>query len=137
MLRAADQPRHWPEQGPRPPSKQPVGYDVLGPRMGHKPSPLGGSKGHSRALGFGQLAGTSLLAGRFRHHRPSKLVMRVRFPSPAPDENRLVTRRPAGVLELGETIHDGLHEAYAARVLDAVDDEHPPAIRPHDGVHLL
>ena len=28
-------------------------------------------------------------------------------------------------------------EAYAVRVLDALDDEHPPAIRQHDGVHLL
>jgi 8-oxo-dGTP diphosphatase len=28
-------------------------------------------------------------------------------------------------------------EAYAVRVLDALHDEHPPAIRQHDGVHLL
>ena len=28
-------------------------------------------------------------------------------------------------------------EAYAIRVLDALDDDHPPAIRQHDGVHLL
>jgi 8-oxo-dGTP diphosphatase len=28
-------------------------------------------------------------------------------------------------------------EAYAVRVLDALDDEHPPAIRQHDGIHLL
>jgi 8-oxo-dGTP diphosphatase len=28
-------------------------------------------------------------------------------------------------------------EAYAIRVLDALDDEYPPAIRQHDGLHLL
>ena len=28
-------------------------------------------------------------------------------------------------------------EAYAVRVLDALDDDHPPAVRQHDGVHLL
>jgi 8-oxo-dGTP diphosphatase len=28
-------------------------------------------------------------------------------------------------------------QAYAVRVLDALDDQHPPAIRQHDGVHLL
>jgi 8-oxo-dGTP diphosphatase len=28
-------------------------------------------------------------------------------------------------------------EAYAVRILDALHDEHPPAIRQHDGKHLL
>jgi hypothetical protein len=28
-------------------------------------------------------------------------------------------------------------EAYAVRILDVLHDEHPPAIRPHDGTHLL
>jgi 8-oxo-dGTP diphosphatase len=28
-------------------------------------------------------------------------------------------------------------EAYAARILDALHDEQPPAVRQHDGVHLL
>jgi 8-oxo-dGTP diphosphatase len=28
-------------------------------------------------------------------------------------------------------------EAYAVRVLDALDDDHLPAVRQHDGVHLL
>jgi 8-oxo-dGTP diphosphatase len=28
-------------------------------------------------------------------------------------------------------------QAYAVRILDALNDEHPPAIRQHDGVHLL
>jgi 8-oxo-dGTP diphosphatase len=28
-------------------------------------------------------------------------------------------------------------QAYAVRILDALYDEHPPAIRQHDGVHLL
>ena len=28
-------------------------------------------------------------------------------------------------------------EAYAVRILDALHDEQPPAIRQHDGVHLL
>ena len=28
-------------------------------------------------------------------------------------------------------------QAYAVRILDALQDEHPPAIRQHDGVHLL
>jgi 8-oxo-dGTP diphosphatase len=28
-------------------------------------------------------------------------------------------------------------QAYAVRILDALHDEHPPAIRQHDGVHLL
>jgi 8-oxo-dGTP diphosphatase len=28
-------------------------------------------------------------------------------------------------------------EAYAIRVIDALHDDHPPAIRQHDGVHLL
>jgi hypothetical protein len=28
-------------------------------------------------------------------------------------------------------------QTYAVRILDALNDEHPPAIREHDGVHLL
>jgi hypothetical protein len=28
-------------------------------------------------------------------------------------------------------------EAYTVRVLDALDDDHLPAVRQHDGVHLL
>jgi 8-oxo-dGTP diphosphatase len=28
-------------------------------------------------------------------------------------------------------------EAYAIRILDALHDNHPPAVRQHDGVHLL
>ena len=28
-------------------------------------------------------------------------------------------------------------EAYAVRILDALRDEQPPAIRQHDGVHLI
>jgi hypothetical protein len=28
-------------------------------------------------------------------------------------------------------------QAYAIRILDALHDENPPAIRQHDGVHLL
>jgi 8-oxo-dGTP diphosphatase len=28
-------------------------------------------------------------------------------------------------------------EAYAIRILDGLNDDHPPAIRQHDGVHLL
>jgi hypothetical protein len=27
--------------------------------------------------------------------------------------------------------------AYAVRILDVLHDEHPPAIRQHDGVHVL
>ena len=34
-------------------------------------------------------------------------------------------------------IADLAEETYAIRVLDALDDEHPPAIRQHDGMHLL
>lgn len=34
-------------------------------------------------------------------------------------------------------IADLADEAYVVRVLDALDNEHPPAIRQHDGVHLL
>jgi 8-oxo-dGTP diphosphatase len=34
-------------------------------------------------------------------------------------------------------VADLADEAYAVRVLDALDDEHSPAIRQHDGVHLL
>jgi len=34
-------------------------------------------------------------------------------------------------------ITDLADEAYAVRVLDALADEHPPAIRQHDGMHLL
>ena len=59
-----------------------------GPRMGHKPWALAATSGHSRARNTGRPEGTSPLVGRFPHHRPSKLVMRVRFPSPAPTRNR-------------------------------------------------
>jgi len=34
-------------------------------------------------------------------------------------------------------IADLMDEAYAVRVLDALDDDHPPAVRPHDGMHLM
>ena len=34
-------------------------------------------------------------------------------------------------------VADLADEAYAVRVLDALADEHSPAIRQHDGVHLL
>jgi hypothetical protein len=30
-----------------------------------------------------------------------------------------------------------MDEAYAVRVLDALNGDHPPAVRHHDGVHLL
>ena len=30
-----------------------------------------------------------------------------------------------------------MDQAYAIRVLDAIRDDHPPAVRHHDGVHLL
>jgi len=30
-----------------------------------------------------------------------------------------------------------MDETYAVRVLDALSDEHPTAVRYHDGVHLL
>src|SRR5215470_11987331 len=43
-----------------------------------------GYKQSLRTLSTGGPAGTSFLVGRFPYHRPSKLVMRVRFPSPAP-----------------------------------------------------
>jgi 8-oxo-dGTP diphosphatase len=34
-------------------------------------------------------------------------------------------------------VTDLADQAYAARILDALHDEHPPAVRQHDGVHLL
>ena len=34
-------------------------------------------------------------------------------------------------------VADLAEEAYAVRVLDALHDDHPPAVRHHDGVHLL
>jgi len=37
----------------------------------------------------------------------------------------------------GAEVAELADEAYAVRVLDALHDEHPPAIRQHDGVHLL
>src|SRR5262249_36867004 len=36
-----------------------------------------------------------------------------------------------------DQITDLMDEAYAVRVLDALSDDHPPAVRHHDGVHLL
>jgi ADP-ribose pyrophosphatase YjhB (NUDIX family) len=37
----------------------------------------------------------------------------------------------------GTEITKLMDEAYAVRVLDALDGDHPPAVRHHDGVHLL
>ena len=34
-------------------------------------------------------------------------------------------------------IADLMDQAYAVRVLDALSSDHPPAVRHHDGVHLL
>jgi ADP-ribose pyrophosphatase YjhB (NUDIX family) len=34
-------------------------------------------------------------------------------------------------------VADLTEEAYAVRVLDALNGDHPPAVRHHDGVHLL
>jgi 8-oxo-dGTP diphosphatase len=34
-------------------------------------------------------------------------------------------------------IADLADEAYAARVLDGLHDQQPPAIRQHDGIHLV
>ena len=45
--------------------------------MGHKPRARTAASGHSPAFSLDQSAGTSLLVGRFRYHRPSKLVMRL------------------------------------------------------------
>ena len=55
---------------------------------------------------------------------------------------------PGGVLELNETIQDGLRrevreetglasDAYAVRLLDALRSDTAPVIRHHDGTNLL
>ena len=53
---------------------------VRGPHTGHRPGTLAGSRRHSRALELGRPVRTSLLVGRFQHHRPSKLVIKLRAP---------------------------------------------------------
>ena len=37
----------------------------------------------------------------------------------------------------GDEIAELMDQAYAVRVLDALEDDQPPAVRHHDGVHLL
>ena len=53
---------------------------VRGPHTGHRPGTLAGSRRHSRALELRRPVRTSLLVGRFQHHRPSKLAIKLRAP---------------------------------------------------------
>jgi hypothetical protein len=50
------------------------------PRLGHNPRAFTATSGHSRARNPGRPAGTFLLVGRLPHHRPCKLVIKLRAP---------------------------------------------------------
>jgi hypothetical protein len=68
--------------------------------------------------------------------QPARHSVSVAGSSPTTTAALLIQRRynhrweSPGVLELAD-------EVYAIRILDALHDDRPPAVRQHDGMHLI